>query len=683
MDPKYPTAPHLSLTEKLHGVEVPDPFRPLEELDAPATAHWLAEEQSLTSAHLSSISCREAIRTRIAELWDHPKQGAPFERGGRWFQLRNSGLQAQPVVYVGDDPADISRILIDANELSLDGTVSLSRLSVSDDGSYLAWSTSKDGSDWQTWRVRSVDTGDDLADRLEWSKFSDAAWSGNGFYYTAFDPPAAGGELTAPVAVPRIAYHALGDPQEADRVQYCAPDEPDWLPHASTSDDGRYLVITLTRGTGTETHVLVGDLHEDGSPLQALNDRFSAKDQVVERVGAGEFLVLTDRSAERGRVVRARLGEDPGAWDEIVPESADTLLDARLIGGVVVAHYLHHATSVLRVFELDGTTAGDIEMPGPATIVEITGRPGSSVMHLLVMSYTQSGALWAHDLDEGTTRSVAPTTAPIDPARFVTEQVFVESLDGTPVPMFLTYASDARPDGDRPVLLYGYGGFDVALTPTFSVTFAGWLDRGGVLAVANLRGGGEYGRSWHEAGRLSKKQNVFDDFASCARWLVASGWARPSRIAVMGGSNGGLLVGATLTQHPELVGAALVEVGVLDMLRFHLFTIGWAWKSDYGDPDDPVAFGWLHAYSPLHNVREGRCYPATLIMTGDHDDRVVPAHSFKFAARLQQAQSCDRPILLRVTSSGGHGAGKPTAMLIDEAADRLAFLEDALAEGTA
>ncbi|HET6964858.1 MAG TPA: prolyl oligopeptidase family serine peptidase [Acidimicrobiales bacterium] len=674
----YPSAPRDDVVDVLHGTEVRDPYRPLEDPDDEGTVAWVKEENALTEDFLAAIPARSAIRARIAEMWDYPKTGVPCERGGRWFQMRNSGLQAQSVLYVSDSPSSAGRVLIDPNVLSEDGTVSLTGLGLSDDGTLLAWATSSGGSDWMTWRVRSVTSGEDLDDVVEWSKFSGAAWSGSGFYYTSVEQPAEGAELTESVRTPRIAFHALGQPQKSDRVEFEAPAEPDWIPHAEVTDDGRYLVVTVSKGTATETYVLVRDLVDSASSLAPLNPPFEAKDVVVEHAGHGSFFVLTDRGAERGRIVRAAPGTDPATWEEVVPEGPDTLLDARLYGGRLVCHYLRHASSVVVIHDLDGTPLRDIPIPGPASVGEMSGRPTSPLMHLQVTSFVQSGEVWSHDVTTGDTGLVQPSAAPFPASDYVTEQVFVESPDGTRVPMFLTRSRAMSANGDAPVLLYGYGGFNVPVTPGFSVTFAAWLDRGGVLAVANLRGGGEYGRSWHDAGRLSRKQNVFDDFAACARWLASSGWSRPDRIAVMGGSNGGLLVGATLTQHPELIGAAVAEVGVMDMLRFHLFTIGWAWKSDYGDPEDPEQFGWLRAYSPLHNIRPGTCYPSTLVMTGDHDDRVVPAHSFKFAATLQQAQACERPVLLRVATSAGHGAGKPTAKLIDEAADRLAFLEAAL-----
>jgi prolyl oligopeptidase len=636
------------------------------------------EENELTSRFLQGVGSRAAIRSRVAELWNYPKWGVPFERGGVWFQMRNSGLQAQSVLYVADSPGASGRVLIDPNTLSDDGTVSLTGLGVSDDGALVAWAASSGGSDWMTWRVRSVASGGDLDDVIEWSKFSGAAWSGDGFFYTSVEQPPAGTELTGSVRAPRIAFHRLGTPQSSDTVEYEAPQHPDWIPHADVTDGGRYLVVTVSQGTGTETYVLIRDLTTPAARLVELNRGLDSKDEVIGPIDRDSFFVLTDRGAPRGRIVRARPGDAPSSWEEIVPETAGTLVEARLCGGRLVCHYLHDARSVLHVHASDGTPLTEIPVPGPASVTEMSSRVDSDMMHFQVMSYVQSGAIWSHDLATGTTGLVTPSAAPLPSDQYVTEQVFVESADATMVPMFVTRPTTLVACGDTPVLLYGYGGFNVALTPNFSVTFAAWLDRGGILAVANIRGGGEYGRPWHDAGRLAHKQNGFDDFAACARWLESSGWSRPERIAVMGGSNGGLLVGATLTQNPELIGAALAEVGVMDMLRFHLFTIGWAWKSDYGDPGDPEQFRWLRSYSPLHHIEAGRCYPPTMVMTGDHDDRVVPAHSYKFAAALQDAQACDQPVLLRVTTSGGHGMGKPTEKLIDEAADRLAFLEAAL-----
>jgi prolyl oligopeptidase len=685
--------PRSDLTYELHGVTVHDPYRPLEDVDSAATRDWIRAENGLTAGLLDSVPGREATEARVRALWNYPKLGLPSRRGDNWFSTRNTGLQAQSVLWVAPTPAGEGRVLLDPNELSADGTVALSSMGLSHDGSLLAYAVSEGGSDWQTWRVRRVEDGEDLPDELRWSKFSGASWrhDGSGFYYGAVDQPSPGEELREANTAPRIMFHAIGTLQSEDRLVFSAPDEPDWFPTAEVSEDGRYLVVTVERGTDPRTHVVVSDLEVTDSVFEPLSPGFASKTWVVANTG-DEFLLLTDLDAERGRVVSARLGRGAQSWTEVLAEATDTLVEARVIKGRLVAHYLHDAHSVVAVRALGGALGGGASesyridlpdyvslVPGPLSRGSIEGRPEASEILFQVMSFTQSGALWAHDLETKATTLISPSAAPLDASRYETDQVMVTAADGVRIPMFLVRRAGSARDGTNRVLLYGYGGFDISITPTFSVGFAAWLEGGGILAVANLRGGGEYGSAWHEAGRLANKQNVFDDFSSCARWLAASGWSRPGRIAIQGGSNGGLLVGACITQHPELFGAALAEVGVFDMLRFHLFTIGWAWKSDYGDPEEAEAFGWLRAYSPLHNVVEGCCYPPTLLLTGDHDDRVVPAHSYKFAAVLQAAQGCANPVLLRVETSAGHGAGKPTDKLIAEAVDRIAFLDMVLA----
>jgi prolyl oligopeptidase len=688
----YPDAPRSDAGYELHGEAVADPYRPLEDVDSRATSDWVTAENELTSKILEAVEGRESSEIRVRSLWDYPKLGLPARKGQYWFSTRNTGLQAQAVLWVSPTPTGDGTVLLDPNGLSEDGTVALSSVGLSHDGTLLAYAVSVGGSDWLTWRVRRVEDGADLEDELRWSKFCAASWlhDGSGFYYAAVDEPAPGEELREQNAAPHIMFHALGTAQSEDRLVFSTPDQPDWFPIAEVSEDGRFLVITVQRGTDPRTHVLVADLQVSDSEFRPLAPGFASKSFVVANTG-DEFLLMTDQGAERGRVVSAHPGDDESEWSEVLGPADATLVEARVCGGRLVAHYLRDAHSVLRVVGHDRAGSGEepasyeIDLPGLVSLVPGALSPGSiegsrdrGEILFQVMSFTQSGALWSHDLDSRHSTLLSASAAPLDARKFVTEQVFVVSRDGTRVPMFLVRPAGSEPKGDARVLLYGYGGFDIALTPTFGVGFAGWLDRGGILAVANLRGGGEYGAAWHEAGRLANKQNVFDDFCACAAWLAESGWSRPGRIAIQGGSNGGLLVGACLTQRPELFGAAVAEVGVFDMLRFHLFTIGWAWKSDYGDPDDPEAFGWLRAYSPLHNVVEGRCYPWTLLLTGDHDDRVVPAHSYKFAATLQHAQGCANPILLRVEKSAGHGAGKPTDKLIAEAVDRLAFLDLAL-----
>ena len=682
----YPPARRSDVVDDHFGEKVADPYRWLEDPDDPETRAWIEAENALTESVLAGAPGRADIRARITELWDYPKFGVPFERGGRWFQTRNSGLQSQSVLYVSHSVEDEGGVLLDPNLLSTDGTAALTGLEVTRDGNLAAYALSESGSDWMTWYVRDVESGHDLPDRIEWSKFSLAAWTrdGAGFYYSGLDRPVAGSEYREESRGLSVRFHLLGTPQADDRVVFAAPDQPDWLPRAEVSEDGRYLIITINRGTAPENDLLIVDLEErDGHPV-GLSTGFKAKSVFVGNDRTRVF-VLTDLDAERGRVVAADLERPDAAWKEIIPENPDTLLDVQPCGGKFVCHYLRHAHSVLRIHEPTGPLLREVAPPGFVSIVgdplghgSVEGRPERAVFYFQAVSFVESGALWSHNVATGDTALVRGSGSLIDPQKFVTEQAFATSSDGTQVPMFLTRRRDIGADGNQKVLLYGYGGFDIPLTPSFGVTFATWLDRGGVLAVANLRGGGEYGRGWHDAGRLANKQNVFDDFSACARWLAGT-WSQPEHIGISGGSNGGLLVGASITQHPELFGAAVADVGVFDMLRFHKFTIGWAWKSDYGDPDDPEQYAWLRAYSPLHNIRDGVCYPPTLILTGDHDDRVIPGHSLKFAATIQAAQACDAPLLLRVETSAGHGLGKPTGKLIDEAADRVTFLELALA----
>ena len=671
-----------SVVDVLHGERVADPYRWLEDTTTAETADWVARQNAVTESFLDQSPDRAAIRKRLNEIWDHPRVGAPAEHGGRWFQLRNTGLQAQPVLFVMTSPTGTGRVLLDPNTLSADGTIALMEWTVSRDGRLLAYATSSAGSDWMTWRVRDVETAIDVAgEQLDWSKFSGAAWSpdATALFYAAYDPPEPGREHLQESRIPRIMRHTLGTAQSEDALVYVAPDQPEWSAHVSATDDGRHLIVTVTHGTFPENQLHVLDLTAAASELRPLVDDFSSSAHVIGTFD-DTFLLLTDDHAERRRVVAVDLAAiDRGTWREVVPEGDDTLLEAHVFGGRIVAHYLQDAHSYLVVLDHDGNRLHDIDVGGLVSVTELTGHEDSPLVHVAVASFTDPGSVWAHDLDTGTTTCVASSTV-VDADRFVTTQQFAPSSDGVRVPIFLIHRDDVVPTGDVPVLLYGYGGFNIPLTPQFSALRAAWVERGGLAVVANLRGGGEYGRGWYDAGRLANKQNVFDDFCAAARWLGGpSGWSRPERIAIHGGSNGGLLVGACLTQHPELFGAAVPAVGVLDMLRFHKFTIGWAWTSDYGDPDVAEDYRVLRGYSPLHNIRPGTAYPPTLVLTGDHDDRVAPGHSFKFAAALQAAQSGDAPVLVRVETSAGHGAGKPTQKMIDEATDMLAFLDLVLA----
>jgi prolyl oligopeptidase len=677
----YPQTRRDDVVEVFHGERVADPYRWLEDTASPQTAEWVTRQNALTESVLATITTRAAIRERLTQVWDYPRIGLPHRRGGRWFQMRNSGLQPQAVLYVMTSLRDEGRVLLDPNTLTEDGTVALMAWEVSPDGRLLAYATSESGSDWMTWRVRDIDTSIDADDVLEWSKFSSVAFDPTStvLFYVALDAPQQGREYLEESRIPRLMRHVLGSPQSDDTVVFTAPDQPDWILSVSASDDHRYLLMRISRGTFQENQLHVLDLVDPDAELIALAGDFSAEVEVAGNVG-DTFYLVTDDGAERRRIVAMELkSPDEQRRRQIVGESDDTLLSASVYGGHLVAHYLHDAHSRLSVLSLDGADVSEIGLPGIVTVTETSGETDEPLMHFATTSFTDAGSLWSHDLSTGRTSPVPTGRSPINVEQMVTEQVFVDSVDGTPIPVFLVHRHDVTPTGDVPVLLYGYGGFNIPLTPAFSALRAVWAERGGVLAVANLRGGGEYGKAWYDAGRLANKQNVFDDFCAVARWLGGdSGWSRPARVAIHGGSNGGLLVGACVTQHPELFGAAVPAVGVLDMLRFHRFTIGWAWVSDYGSPEEADAFRWLRAYSPLHNVRPGTAYPATLVLTGDHDDRVAPGHSFKFAAALQAAQAGDAPVLIRVETSAGHGAGKPTQKMIEEAADLIAFVEHAL-----
>jgi prolyl oligopeptidase len=682
-----------------HGELVADPYRWLEDTNSPETAAWITAENELTEGWLSRVAARREIGRRLTELWDYPRCAAPFERGGRWFQRRNSGLQNQDVLYVANGPEDDGRVLLDPNELSEDGTTALASFEVTEDGELLAYAASRAGSDWRSWRVREVATGADRPDVVEWSKFSGASWrrDGSGFYYGAYDPPTPGAEYLEAAEPQRVAFHRLGTPQSEDEIVFAAPHEPEWVFAAVVSDDGRFLIISISRGTAPEAQLRVLDLEDPSRGLRPLVSNFSAKATYVANTGT-TFYLLTDDRAERQRIVAVELG-DPGRerWREVIGESAALLLTARPCGGRLVCHYLQDACSRLAVHGFDGAHVRDIPVPRVSSLLDdaeggagFEGRPHRSALHFAVTSFIDSGSLWQHDLDTGETRLIRAPAARIDPGALISEQVFVTADDGTRVPLFLTRRRDVQPDGAVPALLYGYGGFDIPITPWFSVAWAAFVERGGLLAVACLRGGGEYGRSWHRAGMLARKQRGFDDFCDCARWLASSGWSRPDRIAINGASNGGLLVGACVTQHPELFGAAAADVGVMDMLRFHRFTIGWAWKADYGDPEDPEQYRWVRAYSPLHNVEPGRRYPPILLTTGDHDDRVIPGHTFKFAATLQAAADTDAaaaamraPVLVRIETSAGHGHGLPTAKAIAQATDFLTFLAGTVGVGGA
>lgn len=669
-----PTTRAVDVSDDYHGTRVADPYRWLEDQDAEEVLAWADRQNEYTERFLSRAADREAIRARLTELWNFPRWSAPSRHGPYWIWSKNDGLQNQSVLYRSDRPDGEGEVLLDPNRLSEDGTVALGSTSFTKDGRLMAYSTSTAGSDWVEWWVLEVATSRVLDDHLEWSKFSGAAWThdGAGFFYQRYPEPAEGEVHEATNQGAMLCYHRVGTSQEEDVVVYERPDEPTWGFQPKVTDDGRYAIVSIWEGTDQRNRVAYVDLTDSDMTVTPFLFDFDAQWEFVEMRG-GEALFRTDLDAPNGRIVAVSMA-DPTVRQEVVPEAAEKLQGASVVGGEIVAGYLEDACSVVRRFALDGAPLGGIELPGIGSVGDVSGRREDRVLHYVFSSFTQPGTVYAFDMDAGDARIVRQPDLPYDPDDFVTEQVAFQGRGATRLRMFLVHRRGVRLDGQNPTLLTGYGGFDISLTPRFSVQNLVFCERGGLFVQATLRGGGEYGREWHEAGMLKNKQNVFDDFVDCARYLLRNDYTSRDHLAIDGASNGGLLVGACLVQHPELFGAAIPEVGVLDMLRYHQFTIGWAWASEYGRSDDPDMFPTLFAYSPLHNIEPGTSYPATMVMTGDHDDRVLPGHSYKFAAALQAAQGGDAPILLRVTRRAGHGGGKPTTFRIAEATDRLAFL---------
>lgn len=672
----YPETHRADQVDDYHGTSVPDPYRWLEDVDSEETRAWVTAQSELTSNFLNGLPGRDAIRQRLTELWDFERYSPPVQRGGRYFYTRNDGLQNHSVLYVADSLDAEPRELLDPNRLSADGTVSLAGWQVSDDGRLLAYGLARSGSDWREWHVRDVVTGEDREDHLKWIKFSGVAWTPDhqGFFYSRYDEPAAGEKFTGTNYFQKLYYHRLGDPQDQDRLVYHRPDEKEWGFSPQVTDDGRYLVIEVWRGTERTNQVFYQSLDDPNGEVVELLCGFDAMYRMLGNRGS-QFWFLTDLDAPMRRVIAIDLQQpDRDHWVELIGPSKHVIRGASVVGDRFFVSYLKDATSSIEMFTLDGHSLGEVPLPGLGTAGGFGGRQSDPETFFWFTSFTRPTTIYRYEIAAGERTVFRSPELPFDPEDFETRQVFFDSRDGTRVPMFLTHRRGPRPADGWPTVLYGYGGFDIALTPSFSVSNLVWMERGGLYAVPNLRGGGEYGRQWHDAGRRENKQNVFDDFLAAAGWLIDQGYTSSDRLAIRGGSNGGLLVGAAMTQRPELFAAAVPAVGVMDMLRYHRFTIGWAWVSEYGSSDDPDQFQTLIRYSPLHNLKPGTAYPATMVMTADHDDRVVPGHSFKFAAALQHAHSGDAPVLIRIEPSAGHGAGTPTSKLIESATDAHAFL---------
>ncbi len=672
----YPVTRTVEQIDDYHGTKVADPYRWLEDDRAPETKAWVEAQNKVTFAYLEKIPARERIKQRLTRLWNFERFGAPSREGGRYFFSKNDGLQNQSVLYTMRTLAEPPKVLLDPNTLSADGTVALTGFDVTKDGRRLAYRISVAGSDWNEFKVRDLETGRDLADHLLWVKSSGAAWTadGEGFFYSRYDEPTGANVLKGVNYFHKVYYHKVGTPQAEDLLIYQRPDQKEWGFGASVSDDGHYLLLHVWQGTDTRNRFFYKDLRAAHSAVVELLNDFDADYTFIDNVGS-TFYFRTDLDAPRGRIVAIDLNHPGRAqWREVVPQAAERLTSVSLVHDQFFVSYLKDAHDEVRRYGRDGTALGQVQLPGLGTAAGFGGKREDTETFYAFTGFTTPSTIYRLDLQTGQSTVFRQPKVDFDPAQYETRQIFYPSRDGTRVPMFISHKKGLKLNGRNPTLLYGYGGFDISLTPTFSVSTIVWMEMGGVYAVPNLRGGGEYGREWHEAGTKLKKQNVFDDFIAAAEWLVANRYTAPAHLAISGGSNGGLLVGACLIQRPDLFRAALPAVGVMDMLRFNKFTRGWAWTSDYGSPEDPAEFTALYAYSPYHQLKPGVKYPSTLVTTGDHDDRVVPAHSFKFAARLQAAHAGDNPVLIRIETKAGHGAGKPTTKLIEEAADRFSFL---------
>jgi prolyl oligopeptidase len=683
---EYPKAQKGDVVDDYFGTKVRDPYRWLEDTDSPETVAWVKTENLLTGTYMEKLADRAPFRNELTKLLNYQRYTVPEYEGHRYVYRKNDGLQNQSVIYTLKNLSDEPTVLLDPNQLASDGTVAVSSTAVSEDGRLLAYGVAASGSDWNEIRVRDIEANKDLPDVVKWIKFSGPSWTkdSKGFFYAKFPEPTSSGNQTfAKLANQKLYYHLLGDPVEHDRLIYERPDDPDLAFDGEVSHDGRYLLVLVNRGTEERDLLYYKDLGDPAAPkidapFQPIVDKFEAEFKVAGSIGT-RLYVVTDLNAARYKIVEIDLtNPSRDHWKEIIPESKDLLEDASVVGGKLVVKYLVDAKNQLFVFDVNGKRESEIALPALGTVGSLSGDPDRPQLFYSFTSFLYPSTIYRYDVSTGENVVFQKPNVNFDPDRYETKQIFYASKDGTKVPMFIVSRKGLKLEGNNPVFLTGYGGFNISMTPSFSASCAIWIEKGGVFALPNLRGGGEYGREWHESGIKEHKQNVFDDFISAAQALIDAKYTNAKKIAIVGGSNGGLLVGAALMQRPDLFGAAVAEVGVLDMLRFHKFTIGWAWESDYGSSDTRDGFEYLIKYSPLQNIKPGTCYPPTLVTTGDHDDRVVPGHSFKFAATLQAAQGCANPVLIRIETKAGHGSGKPISKVIEEQSDILAFMWNAV-----
>jgi prolyl oligopeptidase len=671
---KYPnTRQDSTVQDTYFGTTIQDPYRWLEDDQSEETKQWVKDQNAVTFGYLDQISSRAKVKERLEQIWNFEKYGTPFKKAGHYYFFKNDGLQNQSVLYRQETLDGEAKMVLDPNTFSADGTTSLQEYSFSKDGRYFAYAISEGGSDWRTILVKNMETGEMLSDKLQWAKFTGLGWAGDGFYYTRYPEPKKGDALKGANQNSAIYFHKLGTPQSADRLVHRDSKYPNHYFSAGTTEDERFLFVAGAESTSGNT-LAFQDLSKPKSALVPISTKFDHEFNVVENLG-DNLLILTNHSAPNQRLILVNTARPAEAnWQTLVPEdSLDVLQSAVVCGGKIVCSYLHNASSALRVFNLEGKLVKEVELPEIGTVGAVQGKSDDPQAFFSFASFLRPATIYTLDMNSLETKVFKAPKLDFNPDAYTTEQVWYESKDGTRVPMFITRKKNIAMDGQNPTLLYGYGGFNISLTPGFSASRAALLENNGIYAVANIRGGGEFGEKWHKAGTKCQKQNVFDDFIAAAEYLVEKNYTSPPRLAIEGGSNGGLLVGACMTQRSDLFGVCFPRVGVLDMLRYHQFTIGYAWAVDYGRSDNAEEFPCLIKYSPLHNVKPV-AYPSTMITTADHDDRVVPAHSFKFAAELQKHQQGDKPVLIRIETSAGHGAGKPTSKLLEEAADMLAFM---------
>jgi prolyl oligopeptidase len=669
----YPVTKKDNVVDDYFGTKIADPYRWLENDTSKATADWVAAENKVTAEYLSQIPFREKLKEKLTKIWNFPKYGIPFKKGKWYFFFKNDGLQNQAVLYVRDGIDGTPKVLLDPNTFSPDGTIALAGQNASNDGKYLAYSISKSGSDWNEIRVMEIATGKQLEDSLVWVKFSGIAWQGDGFYYSRFDEPAKGMELTSKSENQKIYFHKVGDSQKNDVLIYENKKVPSHYFSAQVTDDERFLIVYEAETT-TGNALLYKDLKARNGQFKQLTEGFEFESDIIDNIG-DKLLVVTNYKAPKKELVMIDpSAPDPRSWKMIIPERDDVLEQVELVGSMVVSCYMQRVISKVFVYDLDGKFQFEMALPGLGTMSGISGKKGDPVAFYGYTSFTFPTTVFKYDIIKNKSEVYTRPEIEFNPDDYVVKQVMFSSKDSVSVPMFIIHKKDMEMNGNKPCMLYGYGGFNISLTPTFSVSRTIFLENGGVYAVVNTRGGGEFGEEWHKAGTKERKQNVFNDFIAAAEYLIAEKYTRPEKLAMMGGSNGGLLVGAVMTQRPDLFKVAIPQVGVMDMLRYQKFTTGHAWASDYGTSDNKEDFEYLIKYSPLHNLKPGVKYPSTLAFTADHDDRVVPAHTFKFIATLQEDQAGSNPVLVRIETKAGHGAGKPTAKIIDEVGDLWSFV---------